>query len=237
MTGSYVFPLGQSNADRDGNRITDFYNQSASIWNLLQLRPSAGYQQSHDQHVIDTLLAKNNELQQHIHSLHATNHKLQQNYSHLENQYHSIRTELGEERLKSAELETKTQNLRAMLIPVSETQLSDGEVVSKFTFLRSQILKLVKSTWRRDRFKRSPVLTGSQRKVFGPFMENQVDMKYLDNRLRCTVFSFLFRYIFDKRNYALGGKFPDLEDHLGEFEDWMWKHLPTGNYLSPTFEI
>lgn len=216
------------------NTSLNFSKQSSSFLDLFQLRPSSGNQQSQDQHVIDTLLAKNNELQQHIHSLQAMNDELQQECSLWKTRYHSSKNKLREERLKSAELETKTQDLRAMLIPVNETQLSDGEVVSKFASLRSQILKLVKSIWRRDKFKPDLELTNNQKMVFIPFMEGRVDMRYLDNRLRSVVFETLHAYVLGKRSYALGGKLIRLEDHLGEFEDWMWKQLPTGNYPSPT---
>lgn len=145
--------------------------------------------------------------------------------------YSSTKTKLREEKLKSAELEIKTQDLRAMLIPVSETQLSDGEVVNKFTSLRSQILKFVKSTWRRDKFKPDLNLTNYQMGVFSPFMEGRVDMKYLDNRIRGVVFDILHGYILGRRSYALGGELTHFEKQVGDFEEWMWKTLPAGNYL------
>lgn len=148
--------------------------------------------------------------------------------------YNSTKIKLREERLKSAELETKTQDLRAMLIPLSETQLSDGEVVSKFVSLRSQILRLVKSTWRRDKFKPDLEPTNNQRRVFSPFMEGKVGMRYLDNHIRRVIFQTLHTQVLGKRSYFLGGKLTRLEEHLGEFEDWMWKQFPAGNYPSPT---
>lgn len=119
-----------------------------------------------------------------------------------------------------------------MLIPVSATQLSDGEVVSKFISLRSQILRLVKSTWRRDKFKPNLEFTTTQIRFLGPFIRGKVDMRYLDDRLRSVMFAFLHAHILGKRSYALGGYLTHLEKQVGEFEDWMWKQLPTGIYLS-----
>lgn len=78
-----------------------------------------------------------------------------------------------------------------MLIAVSEPQLSDGEVVGKFASIRSQILKLVKSTWRRDKFKPEFELTNNQMRVFGSFTEGRVDMRVIDNRIRSIIFQTL----------------------------------------------
>lgn len=218
-----------------GSESLTFPKQNSHILDLSHIRPSSTYQQSHDTDVVDTLLAKNNELQQRIDTLQTKIDRLHQDKSLLKSQLKSTRSQLREERLTSAELEIKTQELRAVLIPVSETQLSDGEVVSKFTSLRSQILKLVKSTWRRDNFKPGIELTKNHTAFLGPFMEGKVDMRYLDNRVRSIIFEALHACILGKRCYHLDENLTHLEGQVGEFEDWMWKRLPTGKYLYPAF--
>lgn len=218
----------------DWYRITDISKQNPHILGLSQLRPSSAYQQSLDKNVVDTLLAKNNELQQHIKTLQTMNDKLHQEKSFWKSRSDSNKRKLLQERQRSAELEIKTQELRAVLIPVSETQLSDGEVVSKFISLRSQILKLVKRTWRRDKFKPNIELTQDHVNILGPFMDDRVDMRYVDNHMRGIVFKTLHARILGKRTYALGGSHTRVEDLLGEFEGWVWEQLPTGNGSSPT---
>lgn len=187
--------------------------------------------------MINTLLVKNNELHQRNDSFQAAYNTLSQDYSLLKAQHDSTRGSLDQERLRSAALESKMQNLRSMLIPANETQLSDGEVVSKFTSLRSQILKLVKTTWRRDRFKSNFKITASHERILRPYIDGKVSMKYLDNWLRGVVFFHLKAYIFDLRTFSLAGKNVGLDDGLGKFETLMWEELPRGNHIHPTLAL
>lgn len=145
--------------------------------------------------------------------------------------YGSTREELDKERLKSAELESKTQNLRAMLIPTQEIQLSDSEVVSKFVCLRSQILRFVKRTWCCDKFKPGFEFTKEHERFLQPFVNGRVDMKYLDNRLRGRIFAHLHHAIFGVRTYALGGTHDGLDAALGKLETEMWNQVPEGSSI------
>lgn len=183
------------------------------------------------------LLAKNNELRREVESSHASLAKLQHENSALRAEYSSskeghenIRRELAQERLKSAELESKTANLRSMLIPTNETQLSDGEVIAKFASLRSQILKLVKTVWSHE-FKDVHV-TEEQSMILSPFATDEIDLRYLDNRLRGVVFSILNDQIFGVRHYGLDEKRAGLSKTLRKVESLLCGKLPKGNDVS-----
>lgn len=144
----------------------------------------------------------------------------------------TTRRELGQERTKTADLESKTASLRSMLIPTSKAQLSDAEVVGKFTALRSQILALVKSTWRQQ-FRNHVQATELRERIFNPFREGKVEMRYLHNCLRSLVFEVIHCRILDVRHYALGEDFGKVDKALGEVESFMWKNLPECNRMPP----
>ncbi|KAJ4387859.1 hypothetical protein N0V93_008462 [Gnomoniopsis smithogilvyi] len=220
-------PLDTNTAPSSSEEAT----QGSNLWGLFQLR-SPPAQHSLDQHDINTILAKNNELQQQIATLEGTKDSLWSEYCSLKDQYDSTLSELAEEKVKIAELESKTQTLRAMLIPANETQLSDGEVIGRFTSLHSQILKLVKTTWRRDVLKPGVRLTDEQAKLLGPYIDGKVDVKYLDNRLRRVIFIYVKTRILNARTYALGEGLTRWDEQLGDFEDLMWKKLPKDHHGS-----
>lgn len=187
---------------------------------------------------MDALLAENSELQQKIKSLHNTLGKLQHHNSYLKEVCSSskelqekFRCELAQERLKSAELETKTAKLRSMLIPANETQLSDGEVLTKFTTLRSHILKLVKTTGLRDFDPNQWYISEQQHRILSPFAEGKVNMRYIDNRLRGVVFSILTKHIFSVRHYPVEAKHEHLGEALRNAESYMFNMLPKGNNM------
>ncbi|KAJ4422618.1 hypothetical protein N0V82_002737 [Gnomoniopsis sp. IMI 355080] len=174
----------------------------------------------------------NRWLNEHFNVLQAKHDALRQDRSSLQTDYDSIKTKLSDERSRNAELESKTQSLRSLLIPSKELQLSDGEVVSKFTSMRSQILKLVKTTWRRDGFDTSKRLTDIQVEYFRPFLASELDMKYLDNVLRSLVFASLDKHIFSARTYALDKDFADLDAALGKTEAQIWETMSEDRFAS-----
>lgn len=149
--------------------------------------------------------------------------------------YDKTRRELAQEKVKNAELERKTSNLRSMLIPEIETQLSDSEVVAKFISLRSQILKLVKTAWSHDLLEEKMEVSDEQKRIFGPFYHDGVSKKYLDNRLRGVVFSILHDQIFSVRHHALPLHKDSLGDTLCRTESFMCQKLPKGNNMSVVY--
>lgn len=189
-----------------------------------------------DADIVETLLAENSKHLNEIEHLRSSQGKLEQRNSSLsaelmssKSEHETIRRQLAEERAKNMELESKTVHLRSMLIPATETQLSDGEVVAKFTALRAQILKLVMSAWSRkwDEATNKNV-TDHQFKIFSPFANGGVNMKYLDNRLRGVVFSILNDQIFSTRHYATDSKHAPLNQRLGDVERLLWQNIPRG---------
>lgn len=172
-------------------------------------------------------MTKHNELQQQIAILQAANTELQGSCSSWKAQYDAARGKLAQERLKRAELESKTQSLRSMLVPAHERQLSDSEVLAKFISLRSQILKLVKTTWHHS-LKSNWTLTEMQTKALRHFLNGKLDSRYLDSRVRSEVFSFLQKNILGVRTYALGEKNTVLDYTLGNVENFMWERLSDG---------
>lgn len=148
-------------------------------------------------------------------------------------EYDDIQRQLAQERAKNLDLENKTVHLRSMLIPATESQLSDSEVVAKFTSLRSQILKLVKTAWSRNLVQRRS-LSEEQTEVLSPFYKNDVSFKYLDNRLQSVVFSILEERVFGARHYATNPDHAILNANLGRVEALLWHKISKGNFEEVT---
>lgn len=191
-----------------------------------------------EEHTVDTLLFKNNKLQQETESLRDALGKLQLDNSSLSKEcsswkgrYEKVRSEFAQERVKSAEQELKMASLRSMLIPKTEVQLSDNEVVARFASLRSQILKLIKTVWSPVNFVPKADVSAEQYnfKILYTFVEGKVDMRYMDNLLRGVVFSILNEHVFSVRHYPIDTKNESLGEALSYAESYMFDKLPKGN--------
>ncbi|KAH8777340.1 hypothetical protein F5883DRAFT_613741 [Diaporthe sp. PMI_573] len=119
---------------------------------------------------------------------------------------------------------TRTSDqLRQMLVPVSEKQVLDADVVSKFTSLRMSILGLVRQTW-----KTTPTegldfmqLSGSQQRFFGS------DLPLTYERLRHIVSHGICQFILCRQAYFLGGGFAGLEEGVRRVERELYR-ISTG---------
>lgn len=221
-------------------RDSHAYKQSSgTLWSLLS--SSENRRNPKDQHTIDMLHARINELRREVESSNASLAKLRKENSYWiashssSKEFHeNTRHELAQERLKSAELERKTADLRSMLIPASETQLSDSEVIAKFSLLQSHILRFVKTVTRSHDFKKARVMetTEEQTRILSPFASGKINMRYLDDRLRGVVFSILDDQIFSVRHYSLGQKDTRLGNILCKAESYLREKLPKGNNMS-----
>ncbi|KAL1866882.1 hypothetical protein Daus18300_006585 [Diaporthe australafricana] len=114
--------------------------------------------------------------------------------------------------------------LRQMLVPPSEKQVIDADVVSKFTRFRSSILALVRRTWTLKLRQEVDVeaLSVTQRFVFSGFPINY-------DRLRCVVFTLLDLAILNSRNYFLGQNFEELENCMRRAETQLLNGSPEEN--------
>lgn len=125
-------------------------------------------------------------------------------------------------------LNEKNDKFRQMLVPVSEKQVPDAEVVRKFTALRSHIMGFVRRTWSL-KF-RNDVDVGAfseaQHIVFVSCGLGSYD------RLRYLVFIFIYHRIFDSKNYFLKDGFESLEEHLQKGEKSLIKKSSEGKYKS-----
>lgn len=183
-------------------------------------------------------MSDNFDLQQEIKSLQDSLDKLRYDNLSLGEECSSLKTlqddfrrKLAQERVKSAELERKADSLRSLLIPKVETQLSDGEIVAKFTSLRSQILKLVKTAWSRNIVHNAEV-SEQQQKILRPFfVDRKVDMRYIDDRLRGVVFDILHEHIFSIRHYPVDAKYSCLGETLRNVEEYMLGNLHRGKLV------
>lgn len=124
----------------------------------------------------------------------------------------------------------RSEKYRQMLIPASEKQVMDADLVHKFTSLRSRILALVRQTWalkpRPDvEFRRLPP---SHQEFFLSRIPGSYD------RLRYVVSAFLYQGIFEAPSYFLRNDHHSFEDHLQKLERHLFDISPNGNSKSPT---
>jgi hypothetical protein len=122
---------------------------------------------------------------------------------------------------------TRTSDqLRQMLVPVSEKQVLDADVVSRFTSLRMSILGLVRQTW-----KTTPTegldfmqLSDSQQRFFGS------DLPLTYERLRHIVSHGICQFILCRQAYFLGGGFAGLEEGVRRVERELYRISTGGKY-------
>ena len=136
------------------------------------------------------------------------------------------RKEQTELQARVNDLTHTNDRLRQMIVPVSEKQVPDSDVVSKFTSLCNSILRLVRQTWkpaiRADFDPRQ--LSERQR----DFFESRLPLSY--NRLRSVVFHMIYYLIFGSRSYFLDETFRHLEESLQTVEADLSYKLPEGKY-------
>lgn len=123
-------------------------------------------------------------------------------------------------------LTEKNDKFRQMLIPVSEKQILDADVVQKFRYLRSSMLALVRRTWSlkmRDDFDLRS-LSRDQHIIFRPDGTTDYD------RLRYAVFHFIHQRIIGTHNYFLDNGFEKCESGLRQVEKELVEKSPTGKH-------
>lgn len=121
-------------------------------------------------------------------------------------------------------LHDKTDTLRKMLVPVSEKQVLDADVVQRFTILRSGIVGLVRQTW-------VPALKHDVDSLGFSLLQQDLiatELPLTYDRLRCIVFFFIHASVFDSQNYFLGYNFENLEQLVRRVERELNKNSPEG---------
>lgn len=124
-------------------------------------------------------------------------------------------------------LQAKNDTLRQMLVPVSEKQVLDGEVVQKFASLRSGIIGLVRQTW-------VPRLKHGVDVVrLSPTQQDLIALAFpiTYDRLRCLFFTFVHDNVFESPSYFLGDDFKTLEQLLQRAERILTEHSPEGKSM------
>lgn len=118
--------------------------------------------------------------------------------------------------------------LRHMLVPVSEKQVLDSDVVSRFEGLRNSIVILVRQTWKMAAKVDVDFgqLGDDQRDFFGP----DIPMSY--DRLRYLVFRGIYSLILGPQGYFLREGFEKLEDRLQSAERELNRNSTGGKYKS-----
>lgn len=157
-------------------------------------------------------------------------HVSRQQYESLNTEVQRTRRELSVERATNKDLREGMAKLRLMLVPSSESQISDSDIISKFTALRSLTLRLVKGTWSM-RFKNDIDMrrwSDWQRNVFGPFADQTSHWQTLHNKLRSLIFDFIGIYVLNCRHYYLKHNCIRLDKVLGDAEDYICDSLPEG---------
>lgn len=148
---------------------------------------------------------------------------LKQNF---ETEKHDHRKEIAGLEAQVNDLTRTKDCLRQMIVPVSEKQLPDSDVVSKFTNLRKGILGFVRQSWKMELQEGVDIrqLPGLQ----GDFFRSRLPLTY--DRTRGVVFQIIHSIIFRPHNYFLGREFEHLEQYMQSVERGLIESLAPGMY-------
>jgi molecular chaperone GrpE (heat shock protein) len=162
-------------------------------------------------------------------------------YMNLLTEYNALRWKLEQEekdhQKDNTQFETRINDLtntndrlRHMIVPVSEEQLLDSDVVSKFTSLRASILALVRQTWI------TSLKSGIDFGELSPYQKElfrSIPISY--ERLRHVVFCGVYRIILGPKRYFLGNSFQLLEKGIQEVEQKLSERPSGGNNSNQIF--
>jgi chromosome segregation ATPase len=146
----------------------------------------------------------------------------------LTDQQRSDMEKITQLRAQNKLLSEKNDKLRDMVIPVSEEQVLDAEVMAKFTAIRTSIFALVRRTWKmelRDGVLQED-LSKEQLLIFGPGGEDIYD------RTRGIVFHFVHQHILGSQNYVLQDGLEEFEWALQVAERELFDKSPIGKYTA-----
>lgn len=182
------------------------------------------------QEAIDQLLRRNDKLERANESLNRDMGAAKKQNHKLRDDMNAARQDLFHERAKNEELKKRMTSLRQMLIPPSEDQVSDTEVIQKFISLRSLIFRLVRTTWakkfRDDIDERN--LSEGQVTFARSYIGKDAMWKSLYHRIRYFIFYQLCMSVLDRRLYGLAKDFRRLDQQLEAIEIYLWEGLPEG---------
>lgn len=136
----------------------------------------------------------------------------------------SARKEIAQLQSQIKLLNEKNDKFRQILIPVSEKQVLDAEVVQRFTSLRTSMLALVRRTWKPAFRDDADVISLSQDQIHVFKFGGMCDY----DRLRYAVFHFIHDRIIGNRNYFLENGFEETEKRLQLVEQELFEKSPVG---------
>lgn len=125
---------------------------------------------------------------------------------------------------KNTNLHDKNDTLRQMVVPVSEKQVLDADVMQKFTALRASIVGLVRQTWIPELKDDCDSLGLSL--LQGDLITTDLPLTY--DRLRYMVFFFIHASVFDTQSYFLGHPFENVEQLFRRVEKELNNFSPRG---------
>ncbi|ROV88753.1 hypothetical protein VMCG_10061 [Cytospora schulzeri] len=202
--------------------------KSHMLFGLLNQVMGRGNGNQNPQEAIEELLHQTRQLQQENQSLRGEVSATRQQNQKLTTDITTSRRDLSQERAKNQELTDRMTSLRQMLVPPPEDQISDTEIIQRFTALRSLIFRLVRSTW--DRKLKDDVgerdVSEGQCTFFGTITNKNANWKTLYNRLRYFVFYKLSDLVLGRRLYGLGKSCKGLDKELEAMEFYMWDKIP-----------
>lgn len=187
--------------------------------------PSAS-QHAHVAINIDELLQQRDDLTHESQRLETKYKNARQRIVHLEAQIEknaNLAAQINAANEKNAKLTQRMAALRQMLVPASENQVIDSEIVRRFSRIRSGILSLVRQTWKtaiRPDVKDQD-MTPDQKELLG------VDLTY--DRLRSVVFLIIHKDVFGARQYFLGDACKDIERSLRKVEKFLFVNTSEGS--------
>lgn len=153
------------------------------------------------------------------------NRRLLERNNKLADEMQIMRTQKEQLATDKVELTERLATLRQMLVPVSENQISDTDIVCKFGSLRNQILSLVRQNWE-VRLKQDVELSEGQAHFFRDLANDTGDLLWKlrpYEKLRAAVFVILQAEIFGVYPYLLDEASGHLCSHLESAEAALWR--------------
>lgn len=198
---------------------------------LLSHFAGRGPANQNPQEAIDQLLHRNQKLERANESLKRDMGAAKERNHKLKDDMNAARQDLLHERAKNEELKKRMTSLRQMLIPPSEDQVSDTEVMQKFISLRSLIFRLVRTTWAkklRDGISEKKLSEG-QVTFARSYLGKDAMWKSLYHRIRYFIFYQLCMSVLGRRRYGLAKDFREFDRELEAIETYLWEGHPEGN--------
>lgn len=211
-------------ADNDDILLTSIILETLN--NLGLSSGSIGGEQNHQEINIQELLQQRTDLSRENQRLHAMNKNARQENARLQAQLErnaGLAVQIKAANEKNAKLTERMAELRQMLVPTSENQVPDLDMVQNVSRIRFNIVALVRSTWDPE------IKPGTKSQDLTPMQLKAFAGSISYDRLRALIFSLINQHTFSARPYFLGNARREIDQSIGKIEKYLRDNMPAGD--------